>query len=211
MPIVWSKNLAEKGKIAIWEISESDEELYNILQLDEKEEQHFQTLSKARQKQWLGSRVLLRTLLQTEEHIELNLDEHRKPFLNNLPFEISISHANHLAAVIIYEGKKVGIDIEKISGRILKIKNKFLSPEELKFIEATNEIAQLHVCWGAKESLFKLYGKGGLPFIDGIKINAFEYSNTSEIAANINLSGYHANFKVQYLKYEDFMLTWVME
>jgi phosphopantetheinyl transferase len=211
MPIVWSKNLAEKGKIAIWEISESDEELYNMLQLDEKEEQHFQTLSKARQKQWLGSRVLLRTLLQTEEHIELNLDEHRKPFLNNLPFEISISHANHLAAVIIYEGKKVGIDIEKISGRILKIKNKFLSPEELKFIEATNEIAQLHVCWGAKESLFKLYGKGGLPFIDGIKINAFEYSNTSEIAANINLSGYHANFKVQYLKYEDFMLTWVME
>ena len=37
MPIVWSKNLAEKGKIAIWEISESDEELYNMLQLDEKE------------------------------------------------------------------------------------------------------------------------------------------------------------------------------
>ena len=211
MPIVWSKNLAEKGKIAIWEISESEEELYSMLQLDENEQQHFQTLSRARQKQWLGSRVLLRTLLQTEEHIELNLDEHRKPFLNNLPFEISISHANHLAAVIIYEGKKVGIDIEKISGRILKIKNKFLSPEELKFIEATNEIAQLHVCWGAKESLFKLYGKGSLPFIEGIKINAFEYSKTGQVAASIAIPAYHANFNVQYLKYEDFMLTWVME
>ena len=211
MPIVWSKNLAEKGKIAIWEISESEEELYNMLQLDEKEQQHFQTLSLARQKQWLGSRVLLRTLLQTEQPIELNIDEHRKPFLNNFPFEISISHANHMAAVIIYEGKKVGIDIEKISERILKIKNKFLSTEELKFISSTNELEQLHVCWGAKESLFKLYGKGSLPFIDGIKINAFEYSKTGQVAASIAIPAYHANFNVQYLKHEEFMLTWVME
>jgi phosphopantetheinyl transferase len=211
MPIVWSKNLAEKGKIAIWEISESEEELYNMLQLDEKEQQHFQALSKARQKQWLGSRVLLRTLLQTEQPIELNIDEHRKPFLNNFPFEISISHANHMAAVIIYEGKKVGIDIEKISERILKIKNKFLSTEELKFISSTNELEQLHVCWGAKESLLKLYGKGSLPFIEGIKINAFEYSKTGQVAASIAIPAYHANFNVQYLKHEDFMLTWVLE
>ena len=211
MPIVWSKNLAEKGKIAIWEISESVEALYSMLQLDEKEQQHFHALSKARQKQWLGSRVLLRTLLQTEQYIELTIDEHRKPFLNNLPFEIAISHANHLAAVIIYEGKKVGVDIEKISERILKIKNKFLSPEELKFIASSNELEQLHVCWGAKESLFKLYGKGSLPFIDGIKIAAFEYDTTVEVAASIAIPAYHANFNVQYLKYEDFMLTWVIE
>lgn len=211
MPIVWSKNLAKKGKIAIWEISESEEELYNMLQLDEKEQQHFQTLSLARQKQWLGSRVLLRTLLQTEQTIELNIDEQRKPFLNNFPFEISISHANHMAAVIIYEGKKVGIDIEKISERILKIKNKFLSTEELDFVSSTNELEQLHVCWGAKESLFKLYGKGSLPFIEGIKINAFEYSKTGQVAASIAIPAYHANFNVQYLKHEDFMLTWVME
>ena len=211
MPIVWSKNLAKKGKIAIWEISESEEELYNMLQLDEKEQQHFQTLSLARQKQWLGSRVLLRTLLQTEQPIELNIDEQRKPFLNNFPFEISISHANHMAAVIIYEGKKVGIDIEKISERILKIKNKFLSTEELDFVSSTNELEQLHVCWGAKESLFKLYGKGSLPFIEGIKINAFEYSKTGQVAASIAIPAYHANFNVQYLKHEDFMLTWVLE
>ena len=211
MPIVWSKNLAEKGKIAIWEISESVEALYSMLQLDEKEQQHFHALSKARQKQWLGSRVLLRTLLQTEQYIELTIDEHRKPFLNNLPFEIAISHANHLAAVIIYEGKKVGVDIEKISERILKIKNKFLSPEELKFIASSNELEQLHVCWGAKESLFKLYGKGSLPFIDGIKIAAFEYGKIGQVAASIAIPAYHANFNVQYLKYEDFMLTWVIE
>jgi len=211
MPIVWSKNLAEKGKIAIWEISESDEELYSMLQLDEKEEQHFQALSKARQKQWLGSRVLLRTLLQTEEYIALTIDEHRKPSLNNLPFEISISHANHMTAVIIYQGKKVGIDIEKISERILKIKNKFLSSEELKFIAAANELEQLHVCWGAKESLFKLYGKGSLPFIEGIKIAAFKYGKTAEVAASIAIPAYHQSFNVEYLKYEDFMLTWVIE
>ena len=211
MPIVWSQNLAEKGKIAIWEISETDQELYNMLQLDEKEEQHFQTLSKARQKQWLGSRVLLRTLLQTEQYIALTIDEHHKPSLNNLPFEISISHANHMTAVIIYQGKKVGIDIEKISERILKIKNKFLSSEELKFIAAANELEQLHVCWGAKESLFKLYGKGSLPFIEGIKIAAFKYGKTAEVAASIAIPAYHQSFNVEYLKYEDFMLTWVIE
>ena len=116
-----------------------------------------------------------------------------------------------MAAVIIYEGKKVGVDIEKISERILKIKNKFLSPEELKFIASSNELEQLHVCWGAKESLFKLYGKGSLPFIDGIKIADFEYGKIGQVAASIAIPAYHANFNVQYLKYEDFMLTWVIE
>jgi hypothetical protein len=50
-----------------------------------------------------------------------------------------------------------------------------------------------------------------LPFIDGIKIADFEYGKTAELAASIAIPAYHANFNVQYLKYEDFMLTWVIE
>jgi hypothetical protein len=56
-----------------------------------------------------------------------------------------------------------------------------------------------------------LFSKGSLPFIDGIKIAAFEYGKTAEVAASIAIPAYNANFNVQYLKYEDFMLTWVME
>jgi 4'-phosphopantetheinyl transferase len=210
MPIVWSSKIADKGEIAIWEISESNQTLLAMLQLSKSEIENIEKLSPARKRQWLGSRVLLRTLLQTDQYIEINIDEHQKPFVKNSKYEISISHAGDMAAVIIYENKKVGVDIEKITDRISKIKKRFLSENELSFISEKDELAQLYVCWGIKETLFKLYGKGSLPFINGIKIDKFDYSTATSVSAHIDIPSFQESYQISFLKHNEYMLTWAI-
>lgn len=210
MPIVWSSKFADKGEIAIWEISESNDTLLAMLQLSKSELDYIEKLSPARKRHWLGSRVLLRTLLQTEQYIEINIDEHQKPFVKNSKYEISISHAGDMAAVIIYENKKVGVDIEKITDRISKIKKRFLSKSELSIISEKDELVQLYVCWGIKETLFKLYGKGALPFIGGIKIDKFDYESVTSVSAHIDIPGFQESYQISFLKHNEYMLTWAI-
>ncbi len=209
MPIIWSKKLGSKGELAVWHIVEQADELYNKLQLNAAEKAFYDSLqSNKRNMHWLGSRVLLRTLLNTTEYIDCQLDGNNKPYLVNFPYEISISHSNDYAAVIIYKEKLVGVDIEKMSNKIERIAQRFLSTNELAFISINNRIEQLYVCWGIKETLFKLYGKGNLPFIDGIVIDAFEYKESGIVKAHINLENYKASYTVEYSRLGEYMLTW---
>lgn len=212
MPIVWTEKIDQHGELAIWHITENAEVLYAQLQLNADEKKYYESLQNGkRNMHWLGSRVLLRTLLKTNHYIDVQLDENNKPYLVNFPFEFSISHSNDYASVIIYEGKKVGIDIEKMSEKILRIQKKFMSEKELSFISEQHRIEQLYVCWGIKESLFKLYGKGNLPFIEGIQIEPFNYPNNNIVKASIHKDEYHQSFNMRYKKYEDYMLVWCVE
>lgn len=209
MPIIWSKKWGNKGELAVWHIDEQADELYNKLQLNAAEKAFYDSLqSNKRNMHWLGSRVLLRTLLNTTEYIDCQLDGNNKPYLVNFPYEISISHSNDYAAVIIYKEKLVGVDIEKMSSKIERIAQRFLSTKELAFISINNRIEQLYVCWGIKETLFKLYGKGNLPFIDGIVIDAFEYKESGIVKAHINLENYKASYTVEYSRLGEYMLSW---
>lgn len=209
MPIIWSKKLGNKGELAVWHIVEQANELYNKLQLNAAEKAFYDSLqSNKRNMHWLGSRVLLRTLLNTTEYIDCQLDGNNKPYLVNFPYEISISHSNDYAAVIIYKEKAVGVDIEKMSNKIERIAQRFLSSNELAFISINNRIQHLYVCWGIKETLFKLYGKGNLPFIDGIVIEPFDYLESGVVTAHIRLENFNASYTVEYTSLGEYMLTW---
>lgn len=209
MPIIWSKKLGNKGELAVWHIVEQADELYNKLQLNAAEKAFYDSLqSNKRNMHWLGSRVLLRTLLNTTEYIDCQLDGNNKPYLVNFPYEISISHSNDYAAVIIYKEKAVGVDVEKMSNKIERIAQRFLSNTELEFISINNRIQHLYVCWGIKETLFKLYGKGNLPFIDGIVIEPFDYLESGVVTAHIRLGNFTASYTVEYTSLGEYMLTW---
>lgn len=209
MPIIWNKQLGKNGELAVWHIKEPAEVLYQKLQLNTAEKAFYDSLqSSKRNMHWLGSRVLLRTLLNTTEYIDCQLDGNNKPYLVNFPYEISISHSNDYAAVIIYKEKAVGVDIEKMSDKIERISKRFLSEKELSSISSLNRIEHLYVCWGVKETLFKLYGKGNLPFIDGIQIDEFIYKENGVVSARISLPNFNQEYKIEYLKLGEYMLTW---
>ena len=74
---------------------------------------------------------------------------------------LSISHSGNYASVIISD-HNVGIDIEKISDKTIKIKDKFLDIELNYPQELNNQISLVY--WNIKESIYKAVGITGIDF-----------------------------------------------
>ena len=80
-----------------------------------------------------------------------------KPYLsgNSAPF-ISISYALDTVSIYFSDSDSVGIDIENISTKVNKVKSLFISDDEHLTFPNLN-IETLHLIWGAKEAIYKLY------------------------------------------------------
>ncbi len=209
MPIVLQQHLDEHTHWAVWHITEPAEQLYALLQLDEQEKAFIATLNKgSRYLNWLGTRVLLRTLMQTDEFIDCRTDEFGKPYLVNFPHHISLSHSGNYAAVMISQHRQVGIDIEKMQSKIARIAPRFLTATELSYIQPQEETKHLYACWCAKEALFKWYGKGALPFRENIILHPFLLEE-QHITAEIQLPNYTEKLTVSFKLIEEYMLAWV--
>ena len=91
-----------------WKIEETEEQLVSGLQLKQHELDVIASLSNGKRAlHWLSTRLLLRTMLNTTEYIDCQMDDHGKPYLVNSDTHISLSHSYDYAAVIISKDKKV--------------------------------------------------------------------------------------------------------
>lgn len=210
MPVVFRKSIGASTELGIWKIEESADQLYRRLQLDEREKSVFDSFKNQHKRSlhWLGSRVLLRTMLNTDKYINLKIDEYRKPYLVNFPHHLSISHSYDYAAVMVSLGGPVGIDIEQISSKIGKIAGRFLLPSELEFIDPGARQEHLYACWSAKEAIYKWHGKGGLAFFGGITLEPFKLEGEGRIRAAVLLNGGWGTVEVAYREFEGYMVAW---
>ena len=152
---------AQNCIIAIWEITETLEELLQLSHVISAAD--FNT--EKRKKEWIASRLLLNEI---NPNYSISYNAFGAPELSN-GSNISISHSKGLVAIIISQ-KQVGIDIEEISEKALRVSSKFVSTNNLKALTA--EKATL--IWCCKEAVFKWHQKGGVDFIADIKLHPFE-------------------------------------
>lgn len=210
MAIAYRQRIDDDTEFALWKIEEEADDLYKQLQLDEDEKAYVEKLSKGkRHLHWLGTRVLLRKMLRTDEYIDCKVDSHGKPYLVNLPYHISLSHSFDYAAVMISKTNKVGIDIEQIKQKVERIAGKFMRPEELAFISPQHKIEQLYVCWCAKEAVYKCNGEKEVSFADNIFLNAFDFQSSGELSARLLKKDITLDYAVSYMQYEDYMIGYV--
>ena len=156
--------------IAIWEIKESLEELLQLGHTISVPD--FNT--EKRNKEWLASRLLLKKI---NPNTTISYNEFGAPEIDNGQF-ISISHSKGLVAIIISQ-QQVGIDIEEISEKALRVSSKFISKNNLK--DLTAEKASL--IWSCKETIYKWYQKGNIDFIKDLIIQPFLIAEKGEIKA----------------------------
>ncbi|HEY4326592.1 MAG TPA: 4'-phosphopantetheinyl transferase superfamily protein [Mucilaginibacter sp.] len=209
MAIAYRKQVDDDTEFAIWRIEEEADELYNQLQLDGHEKAYYEKLSAGKRSlHWLGTRVLLRKMLRTDEYIDCKVDAHGKPYLVNLPYHISLSHSFDYAAVMISK-EPVGIDIEQVKEKVERIAHKFIKKDEMAFIGNAHRIQQLYVCWCAKEAVYKCYGQKEVSFADNITLEPFEFEGHGYITAHLNKEGTNIKYDVGYLQYEDYMVGYV--
>jgi phosphopantetheinyl transferase len=149
--------------------------------------------------------VSIRHLLKEVGYADADLiyDEFGKPHLKNGKF-ISITHSYTFTAIIVSDDLHVGIDIEKQREKILKIAHKFTPFEEYKTIaNADALISKLTIVWGAKESLYKIFGKKKLLFLHHIYIEDFRFTD-EKTTGIIRYEGKEASYKIKFLEFEGF-------
>lgn len=198
--------------IGIWKIEESKDELLERLMMKPNEMQMLNSFQNDTRKiQWLSVRNLIRTLLQNPATpLEIAYDENSKPNLVKSNYHVSISHSKNKAAVLLSNSKFIGIDIEHIHPKIEKVIHKFVSPDEIGNLSEADKIPYYHVCWSAKEALYKLNGRRGIDFIKDIKIQPFIYKEKGSLNASIRYDHEFHDFKMNYFKINDYMLVYVV-
>jgi 4'-phosphopantetheinyl transferase len=157
MPLISHTKLTQNIVLAVWHITEAREALSCMLTHQLAEHTH-----RKENIHWLASRILLQQVF-VNDALELIKDENNKPslFVNKRPFHISITHSFDYAAIIVSNVNEVGVDLERIDERVLRVASKFLNERE-KHCEQNVFLSTL--VWSSKETLYKLYGKKELDF-----------------------------------------------
>jgi phosphopantetheinyl transferase len=181
MPII-HKIEKKNVTILVWEITETLEEL----QVLGKEINATSHTSEKRKKEYLASRLLLNEIIP---NTAITYNEFGAPELEN-DNHISISHSRGLVSIIISE-QQVGIDIEEVSEKTLRLAPKFVSAKNLTYL--TKEKATL--IWCIKEAAFKWHQKGGVDFIKDIIIPEFSVKEKGIITIQFKNKELNLNYQ----------------
>ena len=162
------------GKIQIvWDKVTKDEQfLLQNVHLSQQDSLRLQNLkNKNRRLQWLYSRYLLQTTLK--EDYCINYYNNEKPILIYPQYFLSISHSFDYVAIAISQKCPIGIDIEKIGEKILRIQDKILLDSERVILPHLDNIG-LHIVWGAKEAVYKQYYEHKISFFEDIVLHSID-------------------------------------
>lgn len=201
-------NVTDGSLWAVRPILGSSAELLELLGNQEKYLTPLQQItSEHRKREWLSVRLLLKELLQEEK--EIAYTSLGKPYLTDQSYHISISHTKGYVAVILDLHRPVGIDIEQVSLRIHKIRQRFVNFQEETYLVPEKETIHLLLYWSAKESIFKALGDEGVDFKTQLHIEAFrpESGVMSSFSANETKTEQRHSFYVYYLVQPDYVLT----
>lgn len=202
--------------ILVWKITESYEQLFNEVQLNEKSQLRLSGMkSQLHQRGFLSVRKLLHQAGYSD--FDLYYDESGKPHLNpnnghTEPVEVSISHSHEFSTIIISD-QKVGIDIEMQRDKITRIADKFVNDKELHRLKSFNNkdyIRKLTVKWGAKEAIFKIRNEKGISFKDHIQVNTFEIPD-KKTKAILEMGNIKQQFSIYFEELEEFTLVYAFE
>lgn len=202
MPLYKRIDVNDFTKVIIWKIEESIEELSKDIVLSESRQNRVNSMnSLVHQKGFYSVRHLLKEFGYSD--LDLDYDEFGKPHLKDGKF-ISITHSFNFSAIIISDKTPVGIDIEMQRDKIVRIAHKFTPIEEYKTIANHDAlVSKLTIVWGAKESLYKIYGKKKLLFLQHIYIEDFKFAD-AQTTGNVRYEDHKSHHTVYFLEFEGF-------
>ena len=172
MPLIHEWTFKDGSHINCWKLDEPDSFFTSQLDLSPLELEQLKSVHTIRRSEWLASRYLINRMTGYASRKPFRKDSFGKPFLDASELEISISHNRDIlaASTALF---KCGIDIQIITPKIERIAEKFLSDKELVELQEEDRLKHLHIYWGAKESMYKAYGRKKLTFKRDMALNPF--------------------------------------
>lgn len=209
MPIIHHQNIAILGEVGLWRIEESEEWFLEKLDLFPQEKTQLAKIKGHRRIEWLAARQLIHQMSGREKRVAFVKDEYGKPHLKNADWQISISHSKEISAAIAAP-VAVGIDVQKIVPKITRIIPKFMNSREQANLDKKHSILHAHVYWGAKEALYKAYGRRALELCTHIQILDFTYdTKQGTCTGQVLKDQYEQDFRISYqLLPQEYMLVY---
>ena len=211
MALYLRKTLDNKAEIAVWQITETEEELKSMCSVPNDEMEEISWIrSESLRKQRLAVRALLDQLF--EEKVYLSHHDNGKPFLENMVTNISITHTDRYVAIILHESEDVGIDIESLDRDFKAVELKALSEDEIDDLDDDRRNEQLAIYWCAKESIYKLTSQHDVDFAEQIKVEPFRLKDEGELEATFtDKDGYEQELDLCYFTFDRHVLVCVSE
>ena len=210
MALYLRKKLENKAEIAVWQVTETEEELMNLVSVpnDELEEiSLFRSESQRRQK--LAVRALINEMF--EEKMYLNHHDNGKPYLENCVTNSSITHTEKYVAIIIHDEEEVGIDVESLDRDFSAVEKKALSEDEIDDLDDEKKNEQLAIYWCAKEAIYKRMSQNRVDFAEQIEVEKFNLRKEGELEATfIHKDEYEEDFELEYLIFDRHVLVWLV-
>lgn len=210
MALYLRKELDNGAEISIWEVTESEEELLEIISIPNEElEELYLTRSGARRREKLAVRALLNTIF--EDRVYLGHHDNGSPFIQNNSIHISITHTNRFVAIITHPTEDVGIDLESVERDFSAVEKKALSPDEIEDLSDKNRNLQLAIYWCAKEAIYKRMSQHGVDFARQMEIEKFNPRGEGSIGATfISRDGTEEDFELEYEVFENHVMVWLV-
>ncbi len=195
MPFFYQQNINETRHLAIWSITEpvsffeTDVKLAVDIQNEERKIQH------------LAVRLLFKLMMPEADLNSMVMADNGKPYLQGVPFHFSFSHCKGYAAVAVSDTDPIGIDIEIIHPRILKVAHKFLNDAEKGMISNLSEadqLKQMAFMWAAKEAMYKKHEQLGIDFARDFNVLEMAKEERGTLSAKILHKGIEQLVKLDY-------------
>ena len=206
MPQIFSTSLHPSGNLLLWQAEEESDWFKEQLNLVPSLWVEYESLTNEVIKhRWLASRFAVQQVSQ-QTPLELFKDQAGRPYLGVERKPLSLSHCEGFVAAI-YADVSVGIDVERISSRVQKIKNYFMQDEELDLLGEENEA--LILAWSAKESIYKWFGEKYLGYKSQLCIRSIDFMGQA-MEIEINTKDHNLIQPVFFRQDSEKVLTWTV-
>ena len=210
MALYFKKQLDNGAEIAVWQITETEDELKALSSVPSDEMEEISLFgSESQRKQKLAVRALINELF--DEKMYLDHHDNGKPYLENCATNISITHTEKYVAVIIHDEDDLGIDIESLDRDFSAVEQRALSEDEIEDLDDDSRNEQLAIYWCAKEAIFKRMSQLRVDFAEQIEVEKFRPKGKGELEATfIHKNGHEEEFNLGYVIFDRHVLVWVV-
>lgn len=223
MPLYKIIKINETTTAYFWHITEDVTLLFRAVLLNESSRKRLDGMkSESHQKGFLAVRMLLQYIGHSDE--DLTYDASGKPHLqvkiqklkykssesvthHPLPItqHISISHSHEFSCICISD-EVIGIDLELIKEKSLKIAPRFMDVTHLQGLSIADQITKTTIVWGIKESIFKIKNEKGISFPDHIFEKGFDIKE-GKCTAELHFNNQIEKFDIQFHLIEGYVFV----
>ena len=204
MPLFSIINHDHNTTILVWQITESFDDLLVDTILNNQSIARLSTMKSENHR--CGFLAIRKMLLLVElSDFDVYYSTSGKPFLKNNQ-HLSISHSHEMATLII-SNQPVGIDVELIKPKTIRIAKRFMDILHINDLTDQDAVKKATIIWGIKEVVFKIVNQPGISYPDHIFENQFNV-NDCQTKAQLRDENNILNFDIHFKIINPYTIVW---